>query len=56
MAIKIYADALKRDPEFYSFLRSLRIYRESLNQDTTLILTADSPLFDYLENPKATKR
>jgi len=56
LAIKIYADALKRDPEFYAFLRSLQVYREALDEGTTLILSADSPLFDYLESPKSGSR
>lgn len=51
-AIKIYADALKKDPEFYAFLRSLEVYREALGEGTTLVLTADSPLFNYLESAK----
>ena len=50
-AIKIYAQSLGRDPEFFSFLRSLEVYRESLGSETRLVLSADSPLFRYLENP-----
>ncbi|NIV31352.1 MAG: protease modulator HflC, partial [Anaerolineae bacterium] len=51
-AIKIYADALKRDPEFYSFLKSLQIYRDSLQDGTKIVLSTDSSLFQYLESPK----
>lgn len=51
-AIKIYANALRQDPEFYAFLRSLQVYRESLDEGATLVLSADSPLFNYLESPK----
>lgn len=54
-SIKIYADAYKQDPEFYSFLKSLQIYRESMKEGTKLILSADSSLFQYLENPKPGK-
>jgi membrane protease subunit HflC len=50
-SIKIYANALGRDPEFYAFLRSLDVYREALNEESYLILTSDSPLFKYLEGP-----
>lgn len=50
-AIKIYANALERDPEFYAFLRSLETYRESLNPEATLVLSANSQLFKYLESP-----
>lgn len=54
-AIKIYADALQQDPEFYSFLKSLQIYRESMKEGTKLVLTTDSSLFQYLESPKLGK-
>ncbi len=50
-SIKIYADALNRDPEFYAFLRSLELYKTALDENSILILTADSPLFKYLEKP-----
>ena len=50
-AIKIYAEALEQDPEFYAFLKSLQIYRESLKEGTKLVLTTDSSLFQYLESP-----
>ena len=54
-AIKIYAEALQQDPEFYSFLKSLQIYRESLQEGTKVVLTNDSSLFQYLESPKLGK-
>ena len=50
-AIRIFAKALNRDPEFYTFLKSLEVYKETLKEDTSLILSADSPLFRYLEKP-----
>ena len=36
-AITIFADALERDPEFYSFQRSLEVYRTYLAQNATLV-------------------
>jgi membrane protease subunit HflC len=51
-AIRIYAQALSQDPEFYAFLKSLQIYKDSLGSDTHLVLSADSPLFQYLETPQ----
>ena len=50
-----YADALQQDPEFYSFLKSLQIYKDSLKEGTKVILTTDSSLFQYLENPRRGK-
>ena len=55
-AIRIYAQALEQDPEFYAFLRSLQVYRETLDSGARLVLSADSPLFQYLEGPAARKR
>jgi membrane protease subunit HflC len=51
-AIRIYAEALRQDPEFYSFLKSLEIYRDSLKEGSRVVLSANSSLFQYLENPR----
>jgi membrane protease subunit HflC len=47
-AIKIYARAFGQDPEFYSFLRTLEVYKKSLAEETTIVLSSDSELFRYL--------
>jgi len=47
-AIKIYAQAFGKDPEFYSFLRTLEVYKKSLAEGTTVVLSSDSELFRYL--------
>ncbi|MBI5843447.1 MAG: protease modulator HflC [Deltaproteobacteria bacterium] len=49
LATAIYASAYNRDPAFYSFLRSLDVYRESLGKDDSLLLSTDTELFKYLE-------
>ncbi|MBI3993895.1 MAG: protease modulator HflC [Candidatus Lambdaproteobacteria bacterium] len=54
-AIRIYAEALNKDPEFYTFLKSLETYKSSLQQGTQLVLSADSTLFQYLESPVRSK-
>jgi membrane protease subunit HflC len=46
---KIYAEAYGRDPEFYSFTRTLEIYNESLNASNSLILSTDSEFLKYLK-------
>lgn len=51
-AIQIFAKALGQDKEFYAFLKSLEVYRSSMNEDTKLVLSADSQLFRYLEKPR----
>ncbi|MEX2598131.1 MAG: protease modulator HflC [Dehalococcoidia bacterium] len=50
-AIRILADALEQDPELYSFLRSLEAYEETLDDNATLLLSPDSPLFQFLQGP-----
>ncbi|MFC2058206.1 protease modulator HflC [Chloroflexota bacterium] len=52
-AIKIYAESFEKDPEFYSFLRSLEAYENFLVGETTLVLGSDSELFKYLGSPQA---
>jgi len=50
-AIRIYAEAFEQDPEYYKLTRTLEAYRKFIDQNTTLILSAESPLFRYLEAP-----
>jgi membrane protease subunit HflC len=47
-AAKIYAEAFKRDPEFYQFWRTMETYRKILDENTTLVLSENSELFKYL--------
>ncbi len=51
-AAAIYADAFGRDPEFYSFLRTLESYKNTIGEDSSLILTTDSDYFRYLKEMK----
>ena len=50
-AIRILAEALEQDPEFFAFRRSLEAYRQFLGDNTTLVLPADSDLFQFLQTP-----
>jgi membrane protease subunit HflC len=47
----IYANAYGRDPEFYSFVQTLEIYREALDKNSSLILSTDSEFLKYLKGP-----
>jgi membrane protease subunit HflC len=47
-AIKVYADALQKDPKFYSFIRSMEAYKNSLKTDTTILLSEDSDFLKFL--------
>lgn len=45
---RIFADAFGRDPEFFSFYRSMQAYQEALTgDDTTMVLSPDSDFFRY---------
>lgn len=51
-AIKLMADAMNKDPQFYSFYRSLEAYRNALKSDnTTYVLAPDSAFFKYFSDP-----
>ena len=50
VAVKIFASAFNKDPEFYNFQRSLEAYSKALSDQDTLVLDADSDLFRYLNN------
>lgn len=46
----IYADTYSRDGEFYSFWRSLELYRKSVGQQDVLVMEPDGKLFQHF-NP-----
>ena len=48
-ATKIYAQAYGADPDFYSFVKTLEIYMETLDKDSTLVLSTDSEFFKYMK-------
>ncbi len=50
-AIRVLAEALEEDPEFFAFRRSLEAYQRVFNQGTTVILSSDADLFRFLESP-----
>ncbi|MFZ0727157.1 MAG: protease modulator HflC, partial [Desulfobacterales bacterium] len=47
---RLYAEAFGVDPEFYSFVRTLEIYRESLDEKNSLVLTTDSEFLKYFKS------
>jgi membrane protease subunit HflC len=49
----LYAEAYGVDPEFYSFIKTLEIYTQSLDDKSTLVLSTDSDFLKFLkEFPK----
>jgi membrane protease subunit HflC len=55
-AARVYAGAYGADPEFYSFKRSLEAYEKALDDETTLILSPQSPFLRYLFDVAAPPR
>ena len=47
-ATRIYAEAVQKSPEFYSFKRSLEAYMKSFQNNSKLVFTPDAPFFKYL--------
>ena len=51
-ATTIYARAYNSDPEFYSFMKTLETYRETIDENTILMLTTESDYLKYLKRMK----
>lgn len=52
-AAAIFAEAYSKDPEFYSFVRSLNAYRLSFSgKDDLMVVDPESDFFRYLKDPK----
>jgi modulator of FtsH protease HflC len=50
-AIRIFAEAFQRDPEFFQFWRSMQAYREAFSEgDARLLLSPDSDFFRYFRS------
>ncbi|MDD2168948.1 protease modulator HflC [Glaesserella parasuis] len=52
-AAKIYAEVFKQEPEFYSFVRSLKAYEESFaaGSNNMMLLKPDSEFFRFMKAP-----
>jgi modulator of FtsH protease HflC len=56
-AAAIYATAYNRNPEFYSFYRSLQAYRTSFGKDRdVLVVSPDSEFFRYMKSASPQRR
>ncbi len=49
-AIEIYAKAYSEDPEFYSFLETLKSYEANLGKGSVLIMSSESDYLQYLKS------
>lgn len=48
-ATRIYAQSFGKDPEFYSFVQTLDIYKETMDKSTSLVLSTDSELLRFFK-------
>jgi len=49
---RIFAETFNRDPDFFSFYRSMQAYEAGLRgNDTRMVLRPDSDFFRYFQNP-----
>ena len=49
-AAAIYATAYGQEPEFYAFLQTLETYKQTLQKNSSLLLTTDSDFYRYLKS------
>jgi len=54
-ATLIYAEAYNKDPDFYSFLKSLEVYKNSLENNTSLVLSTDAEFLKYFKGYKKSR-
>lgn len=56
-AAEIYARAYNKNPEFYSFYRSLDAYRHAFDKENDmLVIEPDSEFFEYFKDKRASKK
>ncbi len=49
-AVNIYAAAYGQNPDFYSFMKTLETYKDTIDAKSTVILTTDSDYYKYLKS------
>jgi len=51
-AANIYAKAYNKDPNFYKFMKTMDIFKNALDKETTLVLSTDGEFLRYLNGAK----
>jgi len=51
-AADIYAASYSRDPDFYRFLKSMETLKTSVDEESTLLLSTDGDLLEYLNSAR----
>ena len=52
VATGVYANAYGKDPEFYSFLRTLEAYQKAVQKNNRMVISTDSEFYRYLKSLK----
>ncbi|MDP5191245.1 protease modulator HflC, partial [Rheinheimera baltica] len=53
LAAKVYADAYNKNPEFFSFVRSMEAYKKSFDsKNDVLVVQPDNDFFKYMKSDK----
>jgi len=51
-ALRIYASAFGKDPEFFAFLKTLEMYEQGITEKDALVLTPASEILKYIESSR----
>ena len=51
-AANIYAGAYNKNPSFYRFMRTMEIYKETLDDETVLVLSTEGEFLKFLGTTK----
>ena len=51
-AANIYAGAYNKNPSFYRFMRTMEIYKETLDDETVLVLSTEGEFLKFLDTTK----
>jgi membrane protease subunit HflC len=54
-ATRIYGLAYSQDPDFYAFQKTLESYQSVIGDKTSLVISSDSDLFQYLKSSDGKK-
>jgi membrane protease subunit HflC len=49
-ATRIYGQAYAQDPEFYAFQKTLESYKTAIGSNTSLVLSSDTDLYQYMKS------
>ena len=53
---RVYAEAYNKDPEFYSFVKSLDVYENTMDKESSLLLSTNSDFLKFFKSYKSRKQ